>query len=370
MVVFDVESTGTDTTQDEIIQIAAIRLDAKGQVKDKFNTYVKAGRSVGPSYYVHHISDEKLAAEGIPPQEALTKFLAFAKDAVIVGHNVTYDLSILHSELQRLGISEKADFPYYDTLDIYRRFYPNLINHKLDTLSHHFPIGHKPTHDAFDDILATAGLLVYAIDEKIRPTEGARRAAMAIYLPLFAPFSREMDALRCLSYQARPTKVITSVMNDSGVKAWYQAHRDTSDAANHIDRLENIRKLYRIAKETDDPSQNPRDALTEFLKMTALSNSELDSMLSKDPKIPIITIHQAKGLEFDYVFMASLEDHVFPTYWSRQNGSIQEEIRLFYVAMTRAKKRLYLSWHQGYARQSYQPSRFLHGITNDYYKIR
>ena len=370
LVVFDVESTGTDTTQDEIIQIAAIRLDAKGQVKDKFNTYVKAGRSVGTSYYVHHISDEKLAAEGIPPQEALTKFLAFAKDAVIVGHNVTYDLSILHSELQRLGISERADFPYYDTLDIYRRFYPNLTNHKLDTLSHHFPIDHKPTHDAFADILATAGLLVYAIDEKIRPTEGARRAAMAIYLPLFAPFSQEIDALRRLSYKARPTEVITSVMTDSGVKAWYQTHRDTSDAANHIDRLENIRKLYRIAKETDDSGQNPRDALTEFLKMTALSNSELDSMLSKDPKIPIITIHQAKGLEFDYVFMASLEDHVFPTYWSRQKGSIQEEIRLFYVAMTRAKKRLYLSWHQGYARQSYQPSRFLHGITEDYYEIR
>ena len=61
-------------------------------------------------------------------------------------------------------------------------------------------------------------------------------------------------------------------------------------------------------------------------------------MLAKDPKIPIITIHQAKGLEFDYVFMASLEDHVFPTYWARQKGDIEEEKRLFYVAMTRAKR--------------------------------
>lgn len=69
LVVFDVESTGTDTTQDEIIQIAAIRLDAKGQVKDKFNTYVKALRPVGTSYYVHHISDEKLAAEGVLPKK-------------------------------------------------------------------------------------------------------------------------------------------------------------------------------------------------------------------------------------------------------------------------------------------------------------
>ena len=370
LVVFDVESTGTDTTQDEIIQIAAIRLDAKGQVKDKFNTYVKALRPVGTSYYVHHISDEKLAAEGVPPQKALTQFLDFAKDAVIVGHNVTYDLSILQSELQRLGMSERADFPYYDTLDIYRRFYPTLRNHKLETLSHHFPIDHKPTHDAFDDILATAGLLMYAIDEKIRPIEPIRRAAMAIYLPLFAPFSRGMEELRRLSYQVRPIKVITSVMNDCGVKVWYQTHLDSSDESNHIDRLENIRKLYRIAKETDDAGQNPRDALTEFLKMAALSNSELDSMLAKDPKIPIITIHQAKGLEFDYVFMASLEDHIFPTYWARQKGDIEEEKRLFYVAMTRAKKRLYLSWHQGLGRHSYLPSRFLKGINLEYCEIR
>lgn len=370
LVVFDVESTGTDTTQDEIIQIAAIRLDAKGQVKDKFNTYVKAVRSVGMSYYVHHISDEMLAAEGMSPQEALTKFLAFAKDAVIVGHNVTYDLSILHSELQRLGISEKADFPYYDTLDIYRRFYPNLTNHKLDTLSHYFPIGHKPTHDAFADILATAGLLVYAIDEKIRPTEGARRAAMAIYLPLFAPFSQEMADLRRFSYEARPTDVIAAVMNDKGVKNWYVTHRNRADEVNHIDRLENIRQLYRIAKETDDAGQNPRDALTEFLKLTALSNSELDSMLAKDPKIPIITIHQAKGLEFDNVFLANLEDRIFPSYKSLEKGTIPEEKRLFYVAMTRAKKRLYLSWHQGSDYKPYQPSRFLFSIDPQYCEIR
>lgn len=370
IVVFDVESTGTDTTQDEIIQIAAIRLDASGQPMKEFNTYVRAGRPVGTSYYVHHISDEKLAAEGLPPEEALIQFLDFARDAVIVGHNVTYDLAILQSELQRLGLSQKADFPYYDTLEIYRRFYPNLINHKLETLSRHFPIDHRPTHDAFDDILATAGLLCHAIDEKIRPTETARRTSMAIYLPLFAPFSQEIAALRSLSHQVRPAAVIASVMNDCGVKAWYEAHREASDEANRIDRLENIRKLYLIAKETDDAGQNPRDALAEFLKLTALSNSELDSMLAKDPKIPIITIHQAKGLEFDNVFLASLEDNVFPTFWSRQKGTVEEEKRLFYVAITRAKKRLYLSWHQGFGRYRSDPSRFLYSINEQYYEIK
>ena len=370
IVVFDVESTGTDTTRDEIIQIAAVRLDAAGQVTDTFNTYVRASRPVGASFYVHHISDETLEAQGMEPRQALTAFLEFAKDAVIVGHNVTYDLSILHSELQRLGMGESGDFPYYDTLDIYRRFYPNLINHKLATLSETFPIDHQPSHDAFDDILATAGLLCYAVTKQIRPATTARRSSLAIYLPLFAPFSRDIARFRRQSYQDRPIDLIAAVMNEGGVKAWYESHRDPSDAAQHIDRLENVRKLYRIAKETDDPGQDPRDALAEFLKLTALSNSELDSMLAKDPKIPIITIHQAKGLEFDYVFLAHLEDRVFPTFWSVKKGNIEEEKRLFYVAITRAKKRLYLSWHEGNGNQRYAPSRFLQSLDSQYIEVR
>ncbi|WP_308590141.1 3'-5' exonuclease [uncultured Megasphaera sp.] len=370
IVVFDVESTGTDTTQDEIIQIAAIRLDQDGKVTKKFNTYVRAKRPVGTSYYVHHISDETLQREGLPPEEALQDFLFFAKDAVIVGHNVTYDLSILHSELQRLGLEADADFPYYDTLDIYRRFYPKLVNHKLETLSQTFPIAHQPSHDAFDDILATAGLLIYAIKENIEPATAARRASMAMYLPLFAPFSGEMAALRRRSFTARPMDLIAAVMNDGGVKAWYESHPDTDGTGQHVDRVENIRKLYRIAKESDDPEQDARDALAEFLKFSALSNSELDSILKKDPKIPVITIHQAKGLEFDNVFLASLEDRSFPTYWAVKKGSVEEEKRLFYVAITRAKKRLFLSWHLGWDRQRNEPSRFLKSLEPKYLEFR
>lgn len=58
----------------------------------------------------------------------------------------------------------------YDTLDIYRRFYPNLPNHKLETLSREFPIKHSPSHNALDDIKATAYLLVHAIRNNIQDT--------------------------------------------------------------------------------------------------------------------------------------------------------------------------------------------------------
>lgn len=366
IVVFDVEATGTDTTKDEIIQIAAIRLGPNGKATERFMTYIKARRPVGDSFYVHHISDEKLAEKGLPPQEALSQFLNFAQGCVIVGHNVIYDLTILHSELHRLGLPAPQNVAYYDTLDIYRRFYPLLENHTLAYLSKHFPVEHQPSHDAMDDILATAGILQYAVKENILPLTDKRRAAMAMYLRLFAPIAEQLDQLRLASYQIRPWQLMGTIMNDCGVKEYYLSHAKENDDAHHIDRIESIRQLYRMAVDRDDPAQDPRDALMDFLTMTSLSNSELDSLLAKHPKIPIITIHQAKGLEFDYVFLGCLQDGTFPLLLSQEKEKeLSEEKRLFYVAMTRAKKALYLSWHKQEGQRHKQPSRFISAIPDE-----
>lgn len=368
VIVFDVESTGTDTTQDEIIQIAAIRLDCRGYVKDRFMTYVRATRSVGDSYYVHHISDELLQQKGRPPQDALTAFLQFAGSAVIVGHNVTYDLQILRSELSRLHLTPLGDVSYYDTLDIFRRFYPNVRNHKLGFLSDYFSLEDKPSHDAFDDIMATAALLRYALQQHIVPEEPQRRACIAMYAPLFAPIGSTLQKLRALTYTQRPCGMIAQVMLQGGVKAYYTSQQEKQLAAGrHIDRIENIRKLYRLAQELDThPHQDARDALTEFLQLTSLSNSELDTLLAKKPRIPIITVHQAKGLEFDYVFLACLQEGTFPLSRAVSQQELDEEKRLFYVAMTRAKKRLYLSWHRQEGRHLCQPSPLIDAIPAQY----
>ena len=367
VVVFDVESTGTDTTRDDIIQIAAIRLNERCEIAGKFNAYVRPNRSVGDSYYIHHISDELLRREGRDPKEALADFLRFADGAVIVGHNVSYDLRILRSELRRLSMDSPDDIAYYDTLDIFRRFYPNLPNHKLSYLSSRFTPDTQSSHDAFDDIVATAAILRYALDEHIRPHTAQRRSCMAIYAPLFKPVSERLHELRQLSYTQRPCDLIAAVMLRCGVKDYYEGQQGRTEQEEHIDRMENIRKLYSLAKETDTPGQDPRDALTEFLQLTALSNSELDSLLEKKPQIPIITIHQAKGLEFDYVFLACLQDGVFPLSRAADDSrELDEEKRLFYVAMTRARKRLFLSWHRREGKHLYGPSRFITAIPGQY----
>lgn len=357
IVVFDVESTGTDTSHDDIIQIAAIRLDAACHVTDQFVTYVKPHKAVGSSYYVHHISDTFLAEKGIDPKDAITQFIAFAKNAVIVGHNVTYDLSILCSEMARLGMDTAQIYPYYDTLELFRRFYPDLPNHTLGFLSEYFHLASKPSHDALDDITATAELLRYAVTKHIIPNTKKRRSAISMYVQLFAPVSQFFQTLRSTSYTQNPANLIAQIMTDGGVKAYYSTH-ELPLKNESFDRIENVRKLYLIAKETASENQSPRDTLHDFLLLTALSNSELDTLLAKKPHIPIITIHQAKGLEFEYVFLANLQEGTFPL--SRASGNeLEEEKRLFYVAITRAKKKLYLTWHRYENQHRCKPSPFL-----------
>ena len=73
----------------------------------------------------------------------------------------------------------------------------------------------------------------------------------------------------------------------------------------------------------------------------------------------VITAHQAKGCEFDYVFLPMLQDFVFPTYLSIKSGNLEEEKRVFYVSITRAKKKLFLTWSAYGDGKMNKASRFL-----------
>ena len=357
--VFDVESTGVDTAKDEIVQIAAIRLDKNGAPKETFMKFLRNGKSVGASEAVHGFSDDFLREKGEEPRKVLTEFLDFLRGAWIVGHNVTYDISILVSELERLGLPE-PEFPgYFDTLDIFRRFYPNLPNHKLEFLGERFAVQHKSSHDASDDICATAELLLYAVEHDILPTAEPRRACVKTFGRVFQAIASAVTEMRGLAYKKRPTDFL--------------AHIVTSQLAAHYakepQRMEHLRQLYRIVRERDDERLSPREALRQILTLATLSNSEFEMSLKDRPKTPVITVHQAKGLEFDYVFLAGMEDGSFPSFQAARSGQTEEEKRLFYVAVTRAKKELFLSWSQfGDFNREQRPSPFLSAIPRKYVK--
>ena len=366
IIVFDVESTGVDVTEDEIIQIAAIKLNKKGEVVDKFEKFLKNKKPVKDSYYVHGFSDEMLQRIGEDKEKVLKEFVEYSKDSIIVGHNVQYDINILCSELERSNLGKPKFKTFYDTLDIYRRFYPGNINYKLENLSKVYDTKHKPSHDAMDDIIATGELLVRAINEKIRETSMERMALMSKHLKAFTAISKKLNELFKIAESKRPYELVACVMNGFNIKSMYAGDENK-------EKLNRLRDLYALFRDLDDKSKGNRDALLDIIRITGLSNGELESLIinrTNKPRIPIITVHQSKGLEFDTVFLAGIQNNTFPSYMAIKEGNLAEEKRVFYVAITRAKKRLVITYNsQGKYGHRNEISQFINYIPKEFFKI-
>ena len=366
IIVFDVESTGVDVTEDEIIQIAAIKLNKKGEVVDKFEKFLKNKKPVKDSYYVHGFSDEMLQRIGEDKEKVLKEFVEYSKDSIIVGHNVQYDINILCSELERNNLGKPKFKTFYDTLDIYRRFYPGNINYKLENLSKVYDTKHKPSHDAMDDIIATGELLVRAINEKIKETSMERMALMSKHLKAFTAISKKLNELFKIAESKRPYELVACVMNGFNIKSMYAGDENK-------EKLNRLRDLYALFRDLDDKNKGNKDALLDIIRITGLSNGELESLIinrTKKPRIPIITVHQAKGLEFDTVFLAGIQNNTFPSYMAIKEGNLAEEKRVFYVAITRAKKRLVITYNsQGKYGHRNEISQFINYIPKEFFKI-
>ena len=360
VVVYDVESTGTDTTEDRIIQIAAMRIDKDGNEIERFERFINPGKSVGTSQLVHGFTDEYLAEHGESPNVVLEAFKEFSHNRIIVGHNVNYDISILSHELARHNLGEPHFKAVYDTLDIFRRFYPTLENHKLGFLSNHFPINHTPTHNAMDDIIATGQLLIYAVRENIVPTTTDRMVAINQYKAAFTTIASQMATLRRKMHADNPTELLAYIMNQMGVLEYYKSHGEMT-------KVEHIRDLYRIMESLDKEYEGMTGLarLNHILQLAALTAGEPQQM-SKQSKIPIITIHQAKGSEFDHVFLAGMNQGTFPSFISLREGNEDEEKRLFYVAITRPKQELIITYtNESQRGQGTAPSAFLDYMPKD-----
>lgn len=338
LTVFDVESTGTSTSTDEIVQLAAVTLNRDGQVTARFNRLVKPSGPVGESEKIHHISDERLKAEGEPPEKVFADFLAFTRNHILAGHNVSYDIHILMSQMRRLGMDPVETPAWVDTLEIFRRYYPELKNHKLEYLGEVFKVHHKSSHNAYDDILATAEILMYAVNHHLRPERDARRACISPYVSLFMPMARIVQDISRMSWKQNPNALIGKVISQLNMDEYFTQHGKTRER-------QHLEELKRCAEAYPDYGRPPQDVLQEYLAMTALDSGDEILWQSGQAGIPIATVHQAKGMEFDFVFMAGMADENFPASGALKAGMLMEEKRLFYVAITRARKRLFLSWN-------------------------
>lgn len=227
---------------------------------------------------------------------------------------------------------------WVDTLEIFRRYYPELKNHKLEYLGEVFKVHHKSSHNAYDDILATAEILMYAVNHHLRPERDARRACISPYVSLFMPMARIVQDISRMSWKQNPNALIGKVISQLNMDEYFTQHGKTRER-------QHLEELKRCAEAYPDYGRPPQDVLQEYLAMTALDAGDEILWQSGQAGIPIATVHQAKGMEFDFVFMAGMADENFPASGALKAGMLMEEKRLFYVAITRARKRLFLSWN-------------------------
>jgi DNA helicase-2/ATP-dependent DNA helicase PcrA len=214
-----------------------------------------------------------------------------------------------------------------------------------------------------------AALEGFAQTEEIAFLEAARRAEQIDLLAARAKgavfgFVQVMERLQeAFDSGATPSRMIDAAATESG----YLLELETERTVEAEGRIENIRELQGVAAEFE--ARDPEGQLTDFLESVSLI-SEQDEYEEESGNVTLMTLHNAKGLEFPVVFIIGMEDGVFPHYRSMgDSAELEEERRLAYVGITRARERLYLcnAWSRTlFGTTSYNPpSRFLGEIPND-----
>jgi DNA helicase-2/ATP-dependent DNA helicase PcrA len=178
-----------------------------------------------------------------------------------------------------------------------------------------------------------------------------------------AGFAAMLDGFRERSGVLELPKLALTVMQESGYLPRLKESRDPDDA----ERLENLEQLLAAMEEFVE--KNPEAGLSEFLEQVSLV-SDLEQGETGKPSVTLMTLHAAKGLEFKAVFMIGMEERLFPHVRALDDlDGMEEERRLCYVGMTRARERLYLlNARRRYLfgqEQTNPPSRFLKDIPGE-----
>lgn len=373
IVVFDTETTGLDVANDDIVQIAAfiIRQGVKVEGSD-FNLILHTDRKI-PTYLgdlVNPLVEEYANREHIDRKEGLQQFLDYVGDRPVLGHNVQYDCNILYHNVKReLGLT--ITLPSYDTLHLIKCVEPTLYRYKLASLIQALGLEGTNSHLANEDIEATLSLANYCVG-RTRGVIDEQRAFLS---------HPKTESIRGRLQVLRPIfKAITAVLEStdsptlsSTLEITYQslvAQGLIGDLGPKFDIF-----LRYVEREWDyaDDGLDLKGKIAHHFGGTSTSVTEGDLVNSSDlltDRIFVMTAHKAKGLEFDNVVILGTNNGRYPSFRvnnvlrsqrstpeqvSEATAQRNEDARRLYVALTRAKKRICVSYPlhdaQGYDTQ-------------------
>jgi DNA helicase II / ATP-dependent DNA helicase PcrA len=193
-------------------------------------------------------------------------------------------------------------------------------------------------------------LLKYAGGKTLSPKEHTKIEA----------FDLIIEKVKRAIHTSTASKALRTVLIEAGFQKFYKGNKLEED------RWENIQELLSVANKFDE--LKPPDGIEKLLTEAALSTQDTE-IEDKDSEVILLTAHAAKGLEFDVVIIAGMEEGLFPHSLSQTPSELEEERRLFYVALTRAKEKVAItlvSRRMIYGDVTFNdPSRFLGEIPRD-----
>ncbi|WP_245662082.1 PolC-type DNA polymerase III [Melghirimyces thermohalophilus] len=206
-VVFDVETTGLSAVHDEIIELAAVKVE-KGEIVDRFEAFINPHRPLSATITELTGITDDMVKDAPDLSDVLPRFLSFIQGCVLVAHNARFDMGFLQEGCKKIG-KDPVDNPVIDTLELGRFLYPRLKNHRLNTLCKKFDIDLTQHHRAIYDAEAT-GYLLWQMVKDCEEREILR-------LNQLNNFTGERDLSRL-----RPFHAIVLVENYTGLKNLYK----------------------------------------------------------------------------------------------------------------------------------------------------
>lgn len=354
LIVFDTETTGLNVLEDDIVQIAAVKIkNGKIVENGRFEVFIKTNKTIPTMLgeIENPIIEELKKHTLYEPSQALQMFLNFAKGSILVAHNATYDYEILRNNILHYLPNENIvnQHPlYFDTLKIMHLLKPNLENYKLKSLLQTFNIEGQNSHLADDDVYATVGVINYAYSIA---TNTAQQQAKFLYNYKIIKIIHKFKALYAHSFFSTFNKInnwqsnlASSVMVDELIK-FYNYITDNNIAP----KIKNIDYIYNYVDNQIVDKENEHSLATQLslhiAELNTLKEADLCSNNIVKEKVFVTTIHKAKGLEFENIIIYDATDGRYPNYYTREDKAmVLEDARKFYVALSRATKRIFVEY--------------------------
>ena len=388
VVIYDTETTGLNFESDKIVQIAAVKV-VNGAIVDEFDRYVHLDLESDLDLKVQFEQSQKVHKIKVSQIEngqqlhfVLMEFFEFVGECAVVAHNLTFDETMLKMNINGANNNYRTLDAFHkfkqnvhmDTLLLTRQHFPNQQNYKLESLLKDFNLKGVNSHNALDDVKATASLLTYLI-EVIRPKLSNIDSFIDKDEYIVSCLRRNwVDIERFMGDQTISGK---SSISDT-LDAWLTFIQDKSDWYNNSEIVtkearEKLTPWLEKHREYEGLLNNLMDdSNLSIAKLFTLK--EVDLIDEDKHRLIVSTIHRAKGLEFETVIIPQVIGDNFPP-WMPDSTSEQEREsrtkesqRLLYVALSRPKNKLIVTYHEQRAPKGYpkQISPFIEEIRDNF----